>query len=78
LVSGDSRWRNRKIIPALVFVTPDDKGRCHIVTLPIENSDIEKVKEEIKDLLENVESGKIVNSKCSDLKCEWCGLSTLR
>ncbi len=74
LASGDSRWRNRKITPALVFVSPDEKGRCPTVTLPIETTDMEKVRTEIQSLLDSVFSGKILEAKCNDDKCEWCGL----
>lgn len=74
LLSSDPRWRSKNIIPALVFVSPDDKGRCPTVTLPIERSDIDRVRKEIQSLIDAVWSGEIVRSKCSDMKCEWCGM----
>lgn len=77
LASSDHRWRNRKITPALVFVSPDEKGRCPTVTLPIEIADIEKVKVEIQSLIDSVWSGKILEEGCRDEKCEWCGLRSL-
>ncbi len=75
LVGNDPRWRGRTIHPSLVFVSPDDKGRCPTITLPIQSSDIEKVKGEIQSLVDSVWSGKIVEGKCDDSKCEWCGMS---
>lgn len=77
LVSSDSRWKQRRIVPSLVFVSPDDYGNCPTVTLPIENSDIEKVKEEIQTLINSVWSGDILKNKCDDSKCEWCGFREL-
>lgn len=74
LLDGNARFRGRKVSPALVFVSPDDKGRCPTVSLPIEQGDIEKVKKEIQSLLDAVWGGEIVNAKCDDQKCEWCGM----
>ena len=74
LVSGDARWRSRRITPSLVFVKPDDKGRCPIITLPIELADIDRVNNEIKSLIQSVWSGEIATRRCSDPQCEWCGL----
>ncbi|MDP3962467.1 MAG: ATP-dependent DNA helicase, partial [bacterium] len=74
IAGGDPRWKTRKITPALVFVSPDEKGRCPTITLPIELADIEKVKNEIQSLIDSVWSGKILEEGCQDEKCEWCGL----
>jgi DNA helicase-2/ATP-dependent DNA helicase PcrA len=74
LLSADVRWRSKSIIPALVFVSPDDKGRCPTVTLPIEQTDIDRVKKEIQSLVDSVWSGEIARTKCDDMKCEWCGV----
>lgn len=74
LVGNDNRWRSRYIVPSLVFVSPDDKGRCPTVSIPIESSDIDRVKKEIQTLIESVWSGKITKAKCDDEKCIWCGL----
>ncbi len=74
LVGGDARWRSRRIIPSLVFVSPDDKGRCPIITIPVETADIDRVNEEIESLVESVWSGEIAGKRCSDPECEWCGL----
>ncbi len=77
LIESDIRFRSRKITPALVFVSPDEKGRCPIITLPIELADIEQVKGEIQMLIDSVENGKIVDGKCTDPKCEWCGMKAV-
>lgn len=74
LLQNDQRWRSRQIVPALVFVSPDDKGRCPTVTLPIESADIDRVKKEIQSLIDSVWSGEIARAKCDDMKCVWCGV----
>ncbi len=74
LLSNDPRWRSRQIVPALVFVSPDDKGRCPTVILPIESTDVDRVKKEIQSLIDSVWSGEIARTKCDDMKCEWCGV----
>ncbi|MES2315001.1 MAG: ATP-dependent DNA helicase [Patescibacteria group bacterium] len=78
LLQDDPRWKFKKIVPALVFISPDKKGRCPIVTLPITDADIEKVKKEIQDLLASVWSGDIIAAHCGDNACYWCGLKQVR
>ncbi len=77
LLSNDPRWRLRTVIPALVFVSPDDKGRCPTVTLPIEIGDVDRVKMEIQSLIDSVWNGEIARAKCNDAKCEWCGVRAI-
>ncbi len=77
LVRDDTRWKQRGIIPALVFVSPDEKGRCPTVTLPIEDADITRVHNEIRSLAESVSSGDLVERYCTDTECEWCGMKRL-
>ncbi len=77
LLEGDSRFRQKRVVPSLVFVSPDEKGRCPIITLPISPEDIEKVKKEIQSLIESVWSGVIVNSSCQKKDCEFCELGRL-
>ncbi len=74
LLSADPRWKTRKIEPALVFVSPDDKGRCPIVKIPIQSADLQALNTQIESVIESVWSGKIGIAKCGDLKCEWCAL----
>lgn len=77
LMRNDPRWKGRTITPSLVFVSPDEKGRCPTVTLPIEAADIEKVEKEIQSLVDSVWSGEIAKAKCDDSKCEWCGMGEI-
>jgi hypothetical protein len=70
----DPRFKTKRIIPSLVFISPDEKGRCPIISLPISDDDIKKVNEEINSLIESVWSGDIVKQYCDDSNCEWCTL----
>jgi DNA helicase-2/ATP-dependent DNA helicase PcrA len=74
LLSMDPFMKTRSIQPALVFVTPDDKGRCPTVALPIAEEDVQKIKSEIRELIESVWSGKVADGTCKERNCEWCGL----
>lgn len=77
LLSDNLKFKGKNIIPALVFLTPDNKGACHIESLPINNEDIDKVKSEIQSLVDSVNNGKILTDVCEDSKCPWCGLKNL-
>jgi DNA helicase-2/ATP-dependent DNA helicase PcrA len=72
LLNTDARWKGKNVIPSLVFVSPDEKGRCPTITLPITPEDIERVKKEISGLVQAVWSGSILNTQCDDTDCEWC------
>ena len=74
LLSENTFYRGKKIEPALIFVKPDAKGRCPIVSVPIGADDVDRVKKEIKELLKSVWSGEIVTATCDDPKCEFCRL----
>jgi ATP-dependent exoDNAse (exonuclease V) beta subunit len=74
LVGDDRRWKNRRVTPALVFVSPDTKGRCPTIALPITDQDEKDVKDHIHALVDSVWTAKITRSFCDDPKCEWCGL----
>jgi hypothetical protein len=74
LLSADPRSRTRKIEPALVFVSPDDKGRCPIISIPIQREDMAALKKQIESLIESVWSGKIGQIRCEKRDCEWCAL----
>jgi ATP-dependent exoDNAse (exonuclease V) beta subunit len=74
LLAGEPRWKTRRIEPALVFVKPDDKGRCPTVALPITEEDIETVKKQIQSVIDSVWSSSIATARCADPACEWCGL----
>ena len=60
LLESNPKFKGKKIEPALVFIKPDSKGRCPTIFLPIQKSDIEKVKKEIGSLIESVWSGKFL------------------
>ncbi len=75
LLADEIKWRTKKVIPALVFVSPDEKGRCPTVSVPINPEDVERVKKEIQSLIDAVWSGDIVGKKCDDERCEWCGIA---
>lgn len=64
----------KRISPALVFVKPDDKGRCPIVAPVIEASDVENLKKEIEKLIVAVWSGEFLSKKCDDPDCASCAL----
>ncbi|MEN9613952.1 MAG: hypothetical protein RLZZ347_259, partial [Candidatus Parcubacteria bacterium] len=78
LLSAQSKYQGKKIEPALVFVKPDDKGRCPTVSLPITPADILRVKGEIVSLVEAVKTGTLITSYCDDEECAWCRLAKLR
>jgi DNA helicase-2/ATP-dependent DNA helicase PcrA len=71
------KHRGKAIEPALVFVKPDDKGRCPIIALPIEKADIERVRGEIASLVQSVWSGDVVSADCGEADCMWCKLKKL-
>ena len=86
LLEGSSRFKSKPIIPALVFIKPrpngssgraDSKGRCSTITLPITQSDIEKVKSEISSLIQSVWSGSFLTATCEDPDCKYCGYKKL-
>ncbi|MES2215912.1 MAG: ATP-dependent DNA helicase [Patescibacteria group bacterium] len=74
LLAADPFMKTRRIQPALVFVTPDDKGRCPTMALPITDEDMTRVRGEIQQLIESVWTGKVADGKCKERDCEWCGL----
>jgi len=77
LLSAQGKYRGKRIEPALVFIKPDDKGRCQTVSLPIGVGDISRVKEEIAHLVESVKTGDIVTARCEKEDCQWCRLSRI-
>ena len=74
LIEAQAKYAGKRIEPSLVFVKPDDKGRCPTVTVPVEKTDIEKVKGEVASLIDSVWSGKVIEESCDDATCTWCKL----
>jgi hypothetical protein len=77
LLSGNHAYNTHDIVPALVFIKPDDKGRCQTVTLPVTEEDVLQVKSDINTLVESVESGRFITESCDDVSCEYCNLKKL-
>jgi DNA helicase-2/ATP-dependent DNA helicase PcrA len=77
LLADSYLYRDKEIIPALIFVKPSDKGDCVVVSLPITGNDTERVRNEIQKLIDSVWSGRIMTDRCDDLKCEFCALRTM-
>ena len=74
LLNKNQKYKNKTIEPALVFIKPDSKGRCPIISLPVESMDIEQVKQEIQNLVESIWSGKFLTTICDNKSCEYCAL----
>ena len=72
LLENKENYKNKEIEPALVFIRPDEKGRCPTVSLPIEKSDIEEVEDHLKNLIDSVWSSSLLTSDCSDPDCKYC------
>ncbi len=72
LLEENFKYADAQIETSLVFVEPDSKGRCPIITLPIETDDEEKVKKEIDLLVKSVWSGVFLKTSCHETNCEWC------
>ena len=74
LLQENSRWKNKTIIPSLVFVIPDKKGKCGSVSLPVSARDIGALKGKIQSLVDSVWSGHFLREYCDEPGCEWCKL----
>ena len=77
LLNGDTFWRGKKIVPALAFVSPDKKGRCPIISIPVAQADIVRVKADIEGLVEKTWKGTVYDEKCGGRDCEYCAESAL-
>jgi len=77
LLENESKAKGKAIIPSLVFLTPDEKGVCHIETLSINEQDLSEVRGLVQSLVDSVWSGAIISTTCEDEKCEWCAISAL-
>ncbi len=77
LLDKNVSFESKTVEPALVFIKPDDKGRCPVVTLPITDEDVSKVMAEIGSLVDSVYSGSFLVDTCSDVECQYCRYKTL-
>ncbi len=77
LLQDQAVYKGKRIVPALVFLTPDSSGECTIEALDVESGDIRKVQTEIQSLIDAVWSGTLLTTNCDDKKCEWCALNKL-
>lgn len=74
LLQSDPRYKNKQVIPSLIFALPDRKGKCGIASLPVEDADVVQVKSDIQSLIESVWSGRVMSDFCKESDCEWCTL----
>ncbi len=72
LLKDKEKYKEKTIEPALVFIRPDDRGRCPTVSLPIEENDTNLVENQIKLLIDTVWQGKLLSQKCEDPDCKYC------
>ncbi len=62
LAGNESRWKMKRKEVSLVFVSPDTKGRCPVITLDIREKDMEKLRAEIQSLIDCVWGGSLPES----------------
>ncbi len=74
LLEKNPKYKTKSIEPALVFIKPDSKGRCPVISFPVEPADIKLVNDEIKNLINSVWSGAFLTATCDDKTCEYCAL----
>lgn len=77
LVLANPKWKLKKSTESLVFIRPDKKERCPIITLEVSKADIDKVNTEIDSLAKAVWSGEILKSTCGKDGCEYCSVRAL-
>ncbi len=77
LIGADRRYRNLKSKFSLVFVTPDKKGNCPTITLPVDKNDEASLEEKITSLLESVWNGEIASLTCGKNDCEYCAMRSI-
>lgn len=77
LLGANPAYKGKRVVPSLVFLRPDKKGRLAVANLPIERADVERVEAEIQGLVDAVWSGKLLDGRCGDADCPWCALTSL-
>jgi hypothetical protein len=74
LLMNNPKYRDRPIDLSLVFVKPDERGVCAIVSLPVTESDVQRVESEIGELINHTDKGTLLDEDCDDADCEFCAL----
>lgn len=74
LVRGHKRFPDKRITTSLVFIEPDNKGRCEVIEIDITKGDIEELEKNILSLVRGVWSGQVLKEFCQDQNCQWCAL----
>lgn len=59
LLRGHPKWKNKSISTSLVFLSPDKKGNCKTLTLPVSEGDIKQLQSEIESLVKYVWKGEL-------------------
>ncbi len=77
LSKSSPNFKGKNIETSLVFVKPDTKGNCPIVTLPVGSPDEELVMQKIDELLVSVFSDSFLTSTCNDPSCQYCAYKKL-
>lgn len=77
LLNENTKYKNKKIFPALIFLKPNKNGDCKITNLDILSSDEKRVYDEIENLITNVWSGKFLEEYCGDSSCKYCALKKI-
>ncbi len=72
LIQSQKKYRDKEVLPSLVFLKPTISGECKILNLIIADEDIANLRSEISLLLEAVWSDKILDTKCADKSCNYC------
>ncbi|MHB1330510.1 MAG: ATP-dependent helicase [Minisyncoccota bacterium] len=77
LLDADWKFRRSSREYSLVFVSPDKKGRCPTITLPVTEEDSKKLEGEVDSLIDAVWSEEITQMKCGKHDCEYCALRNI-
>ncbi len=72
LIEGNSLYKNKDIIPSLVFIKPSENGDCPILSLEISDEEKRDLIKNIEDLIKDVFSNNFISKKCQDPKCQFC------
>lgn len=77
LLMNQSNFNGKDIIPSLIFLTPDSRGVCENLALPITAEDLSNLEEQINRLVEAVYEGLFISDYCEDKLCEYCAMKKM-